>query len=84
MNWSNYTEIANMLVKHYPNSPVTVPELSDDDLIKMVISLPDFKGDKNDPDVGKHIIYVRNVWISTLFPKTSYNTQAGLDYHYDE
>jgi len=32
----------------------------------------------------KHIIYVRNVWISTLFPKTSYNTQAGLDYHYDE
>ena len=46
MNWSNYAEIAKKLDEVYPNSRVDALALSNDDLKKMIVSLPGFTGDE--------------------------------------
>jgi len=84
MNWTHYTEIAKELDKKYPNSPVDALALSNDELKKMIVSLPGFTGDKNDPDADLHRKFIRNEWVDLRIPKTEHNTKAELDFYYDE
>ena len=87
MNWLNYAEIAKKLDEVYPNSRVDAYSLSNEDLIKMIISLPDFKGDKNDHDIEQHRKFIRNEWVDIRMPSSSTyynNTKAALDFYYDE
>jgi len=81
MNWTDYTEIAQKLNELYPNSPVDALALSKEDLIKMIVSLPDFKGDKNDSEAEYHAKFIRNEWVSVRMPKTYYDSFSALDYH---
>ena len=84
MNWNNYTEIAKKLDEVYPNSRVDALSLSNDDLKKMIVSLPGFTGDINDPDADLHRKFIRNEWVDLRIPKTEHNTKAELDFYYDE
>jgi len=84
MNWLNYTEIAKKLDELYPNSPIDALTLSNDDLKKMIVSLPGFNGDKNDPEADFHRKFIRNEWVSIRIPETYHNTKAALDFYYDE
>ena len=53
----------------------------------MIVTLPGFTGDKNDPDADLHRKFIRNEWVDIRMPKTTTyynNTKAALDYYYDE
>jgi len=84
MNWNNYTEIAKKLDEVYPNSRVDALALSNDELKKMIVSLPGFTGDENDPEADLHRKFIRNEWVDIRIPKTYHNTKAELDFYYDE
>ncbi|MCL2187013.1 MAG: Fe-S cluster assembly protein IscX [Treponema sp.] len=77
MNWDDYTEIAEMLEAQYPTSPVDALSLSKDDLIKMIVSLPGFTGDKNDPEAGFNAKFIRNEWVSIRMPPTYHENDSA-------
>ena len=72
MDWEDYTEIAEKLNELYPNVSIDALSLSSDDLKKMIVSLPDFEGDKNASDADFHRKFIRNKWISIRMPETFY------------
>jgi FeS assembly protein IscX len=79
MDWENYTEIAEKLNELYPNTSIDSNSLSNDELIKMIVSLPDFVGDKNATDADFHRKFIRSRWISVRMPETFYvNDSAYL------
>ena len=79
MDWEDYENIAEMLEAVYPNSPVDALALSNEDLIKMIVSLPGFIGDINDPEVDFHRKFIRNAWVDVRIPKTDhYNDSAYI------
>jgi len=84
MNWNNYAEIAKKLDEVYPNSRIDALSLSNEELKKMIVSLPGFTGDENDPDADLHRKFIRNEWVDLRIPKTEHNTKAELDFYYDE
>ena len=87
MNWNNYAEIAKKLDEVYPNSRVDALSLSNEELKKMIVSLPGFTGGINDPDIDLHRKFIRNEWVDIRMPRSStyyIDTKAALDYYYDE
>ena len=69
MDWKDYTEIAKKLNERYPKVPLA---LSRRDLKKMIVSLPDFTGDENDPESDFHVRFIRGTWISIRMPQTDH------------
>ena len=78
MNWNNYAEIAKKLDEVYPNSRVDALSLSNEELKKMIVSLPGFTGDENDPDVDLHRKFIRNEWVDIRIPKTYKTLRRSL------
>ena len=70
MDWNDYTEIAEMLQELYPNTSIDALSLSNEDLKKMIVSLPGFTGDENDPDADFHRKFIRSEWVSIRMPET--------------
>ena len=70
MDWNDYAEIAEALDKKYPYVSADGLTTSEEELIAMVLSLPDFVGKKKPPD-KYYITFIRNRWISLQQP--SYN-----------
>jgi FeS assembly protein IscX len=77
MNWEDYEEIAEKLDEHYPNSRVDSLSLSKDKLKEMIVSLPDFEGDKNDSNADFHSKFIRNAWIDIRIPKTHHENDSA-------
>ena len=77
MDWEDYENIAEMLEAVYPNSPVDALTLSNEDLIKMIVSLPGFIGDKDDPQADLHRKFIRNEWIDIRMPKTRHENDSA-------
>jgi len=70
MDWDDYTEIAEALQKRYPKKSIDALSLSDKKLKKMIFSLKDFKGDKNNPDIDLDIKFILDEWVSIRMPET--------------
>jgi FeS assembly protein IscX len=70
MNWEDYLDIAEMLESLYPTERIDALSLSNDKLKEMIVSLPGFEGDKNDPDADLHRKFIRNEWVSVRMPAT--------------
>ena len=70
MDWTDYTDIAEKLDELYPDTRIDALSLSNDELIKMIVSLPDFTGDKNETKADLHRKFIRNEWVSIRMPET--------------
>jgi len=65
LRWENYPEIADALNEAYPDQPLL--DLSDEELIKLVTSLPDF-ADTPVPEDERAITAVWNRWVAIAYP----------------
>ena len=70
MDWKDSDEIAAALNKKYPRISGDAFTTPKEKLIEMVLSLPDFVGEKTPPD-KYYLSFIRNRWISLQQP--SYN-----------
>lgn len=65
LRWENYCEIADALNEAYPEQPLL--DLGDDELLKMVTSLPDFE-DAATPADERALSAIWNRWVSVAYP----------------
>ena len=70
MDWKDYRKIAEKLNKLYPNSRIDSLALSNGNLEKMIVSLPDFTGDTNVSNCDFLKRCIRREWISIRIPET--------------
>lgn len=72
LRWENYCEIADALNEAYPEQPLL--DLGDDELLKMVTTLPGFE-DTATPTDERVLPAIWNRWVSIAYPDDE--TSAG-------
>ena len=77
MDWEDYTEIAEKLEELYPKTRIDALSLSNEDLKQMIVTLPGFIGDKDDPQADLHRKFIRNEWIDIRMPKTRHENDSA-------
>ena len=77
MNWEDYIEIAKKLEELYPKTRIDALSLSNEDLKQMIVTLPGFIGDKDDPQADLHRKFIRNEWVDIRMPKTHHENDSA-------